>query len=146
MRAITAASSAPATARNTTAPVVSARGPRRPIWPCRPTPSLPTPKSRSAEARSLPDFTPCPAFSGSHHERTLRLPAEPPGLAMARTAIADSWPHAFLVRGLSDAAQPELLVDLRRHPLVHAGHPDPDRRDPSDALHAELRSRLQVGR
>ena len=67
-------------------------------------------------------------------------------LAMVRAALADYGPHAFLVRGLSDAAQPELLVDLRRHPVLHAGHADPDRRDPGDALHAERRSRLQVGR
>ena len=69
-----------------------------------------------------------------------------PALQVDRTASADYGSHAFLVRGLSDAAQPELLVDLRRHPFVDARRADPDRRDPGDALHAECRPRLQVGR
>src|SRR6185312_15137834 len=116
MRAITTASSAPATVRNTTPPAASARDPRPPIWPCRPTHSCPITKSRSAEARSPPDLKPRRLLSsGSHHERTLQLPAEPSSLAMVRTAPADSRPHAFIVRGVPDAAQPELLVDLRRH-------------------------------
>src|SRR5665647_1798363 len=65
---------------------------------------------------------------------------------MAREAVADRRPDAFLVRRLSDAAQPELLVDVRRHPVVHAGRADHHRHRADDALHAAGRSRLQVGR
>src|ERR1700758_4795559 len=150
MRAITTDSSAPATARNPTPPVAFARGPRPPMCRCRPISSFPTPKSRSADASGLPWESGlhalCLTSSGSHHERTIRLQAEQSSLAMDRAAPADLWPHAFIVRGLSDAAQPELLVDLRRHPVLHARHADPDRRHPRDALHAERGSRLPLGR
>src|SRR5262249_1543717 len=130
MRAATTASSAPAMDRNTTPPAVSARDPHPPTCRCHPITSFPIPKSRSAKARSKPPGLGKPlrrlTSSGSHHERTLRLQAEPPSVAVVRTATADFEPHAFLVRGLSDAAQPELLVDLRRHPFLHAGDPDRD--------------------
>src|SRR5579859_5280684 len=150
MRATTTASSAPATVRSTTPPAVFARDPRRSIWPCRPTPSPPIPKSRSAKARQPASGTFKPSrritSSGSHHERTLRLQAESPSLAVVRTATADFEPHAFFVRGLSDAAQPELLVDLRRHPLLHAGFANPDRRDFGDALHPGGGDGVSLGR
>src|SRR5664279_2268128 len=65
---------------------------------------------------------------------------------MARETAADRRPGAFLVHRLSDAAQPELLVDVRRHPLVHARRADHHRHHTGDALHAACRSRLQIGR
>ncbi len=52
----------------------------------------------------------------------------------------------FVLRRLSDAAQPELLVDVRRHPLLHARRADHHRHRAGDALHAACRLRLQVGR
>src|SRR5262245_50134667 len=56
------AGSVPATARNTTAPVVYAKGRRRRIWRSRLMPSSPTPRSRSAElaimAHSSPSYEP----------------------------------------------------------------------------------------
>src|SRR6516164_753199 len=51
MRAITTASSAPATGRNTIPRAASARGLRRSTCRCRPINSCPTPKFRSAKAR-----------------------------------------------------------------------------------------------
>ena len=49
-------------------------------------------------------------------------------------------------RLLSDAAQPELLVDVRRHPHLHADGADRDRGDPGHALHAPGRHGLQFRR
>ena len=66
--------------------------------------------------------------------------------AMARDAAADRRPDPFFLRRLSDAAQPELLVDLRRHSRVHAGRADRHRHRAGDALHAACRPRVQVGR
>src|SRR5260370_218293 len=63
-----------------------------------------------------------------------------------RTPSADPGTRPFLVRGLPDATQPELLVDLRRHPFNDARAADPDWCDPGDALHAACRHGLQVGR
>src|ERR1700759_1603897 len=53
MRAITTASSAPATARNTTPRAASARDRRRSIWPSRPTASFPKARFRSVETGPL---------------------------------------------------------------------------------------------
>src|SRR6185312_16626525 len=80
------------------------------------------------------------------NERTIRFSADQSRLEVDRTAPPDYGTHAFVVRGVPDAAQPELLVDLRGHPFDDAGCADPDRRNPGDALHAARRSRLQVGR
>ena len=55
-------------------------------------------------------------------------------------------PDSFFVRRVSDAAQPELPVDLRRHSRIHAGCADRHRHRAGDALHAACRSRLQIGR
>ena len=66
--------------------------------------------------------------------------------AMARAAAADRRTDLFLLRRLSDAAQPELLVDLRRHPRLHAGAADRHRRGAGDALHPACRPGLQFGR
>ena len=65
---------------------------------------------------------------------------------MAGAAAADRGPGLFLVHRLSDAAQPELLVDVRRHPRVHARRADGHRHRAGDALHAACRSRLQFRR
>ena len=62
-----------------------------------------------------------------------------PALKWIERRLPDHGPRPFLVRGLSDAAQPELLVDLRRHPFDDAGGADRHRRDPGDALHAACR-------
>ena len=65
---------------------------------------------------------------------------------MVREAVADRRPDSFLVRRLSDAAQPELLVDLRRHPRLHARRADRHRHRAGDALHAACRHGLRFGR
>src|SRR5882724_4093473 len=150
MRVTTTASSAPATVRNTTPPVGFARDQRLPTCRCRPINSFPIKKSRLAEPRIRISETLSPSrrftSQGSHHERTIRLPADQSRLEVDRTASPDFRSRPFLVRGLSDAAEPELLVDLRRHSFADAGGADPHRRGPGDALHAACRSRLQVGR
>src|SRR3954470_853136 len=148
MRAITTASSAPATARNTTLPAASGRGPRRPTCRCRPINSFPIPKSRSAKA-SDPVRDPTSRRvvylpQDRINERTIRFPADQSRLEVDRTAPPDHGPHAFIVRGVSDAAQPELLVDLRRHPFDHVGPADPDWRDSGDALHAGSHHGFQI--
>ena len=53
--------------------------------------------------------------------------------------------HSSFVR-LSDAAQPQLLVDLRRHSQLHARRADPHRHRAGDALHAACRHGVQFGR
>src|SRR6188472_2642579 len=116
MRAITTASSAPATARSTTPQAAFGRDQRRPTCRCRPTNSSPIAKSRLAELRiDYPGDQACRVVysSGSHHERTIRLPADPSRDEVDRTASTDFRPRPLLVRGLSDATQSELLVDLR---------------------------------
>src|SRR3984893_17282112 len=145
MRAITTASSAPATARDTTLRAVSARDRLPPTCRCRPTSSFPIPKSRLAKSRTLRDL-PDLDFSWTFrvvflpqdriNERPIRFPADQSRLEVDRTAPPDHGTRPLLVRGLSDAAQPELLVDLRRDPFDDAGVADPHRRDPGDALHA----------
>ena len=59
---------------------------------------------------------------------------------------ADRRAGAFLLRRLSDAAQPQLLVDVRRHPVVPARRPDRHRHHPGDALHAARRHGVQFRR
>ena len=49
------------------------------------------------------------------HERTFDLSAAEPLHAVAGAAAADREPGLFVLRRLSDAAQSELLVDVRRH-------------------------------
>src|SRR5438034_8726531 len=105
-----AASSAPATARNTTLPAASAAVRHRKTSRSPPTPSSPTARSGSADLPYSPGFD---------HERKFHLPAAGPMHAVDRAAAANWRADPFLVRRLSDAAQPELLVDLRRHPLLH---------------------------
>src|SRR5258707_4075724 len=137
MRAITTASSAPATARNTTPQAAFGRDQRRPTWRCRPTNSSPIAKSRFAKLRiDIRKFKPAASStsSGSHHERTIRLPADPSHDEVDRTASTDFRSRPLLVRGLSDAAQSELLVDLRRHPFDDARFAVPDPRALGDAL------------
>ena len=65
---------------------------------------------------------------------------------MVRETAADWRPDLFLLRRLPDAAQPELLVDLRRHPVLHARRADHHRHRAGDALHAAGRHGLQLGR
>ena len=50
------------------------------------------------------------------------------------------------LRRLPDAEEPELLVDLRRHPGVLPGHPDRHRHRAGDALRAPRRPGLRLGR
>src|SRR5262245_46533049 len=100
-----AAGSAPATARSTTPPGVSAKAPRRRTWWFRTTPSSPTARSRSADS----------------DERTFHLRAQDGLRALARHAPSDRPDGVRHGDHLSDAEEPELLVDLRRHPGGHAG-------------------------
>jgi ubiquinol-cytochrome c reductase cytochrome b/c1 subunit len=48
--------------------------------------------------------------------------------------------------GLPDAEEPQLLVDLRRHPRLHAGGADHHRRHPGDALHPACQPGLRLRR
>ena len=61
-------------------------------------------------------------------------------------AAADCGAGLLLLHRLPGSAQPELLVDLRRHPRVPAGDADRHRRRAGDALHAACRLRLQFRR
>ncbi len=83
--------------------------------------------------------------SGSD-ERTFDLPAARPPHEVVGGAAAARRPHPFLVRRVPDAAQPELLVDLRRHSHLHARGADRDRRRAGDALHADLEGSVRLGR
>ena len=65
---------------------------------------------------------------------------------MVREAAADFRLDAFLFHRLSDAAQSELLVDLRRHPLDDARGADRHRHRAGDALHPACRHGLRLGR
>ena len=65
---------------------------------------------------------------------------------MDGAAAADRRPRLFVVRRLSDAAQPELLVDVRRHPHLHARRADRHRHRAGDALHAACRHGVQFRR
>ena len=80
----------------------------------------------------------------TRHDRC--LPAAQPFSAMVGEAATD-WPAGlFRVRGLSNATELELLVDVRSHPYAHARGPDRHRHRAGDALHSPCRSRLQVNR
>ena len=81
-----------------------------------------------------------------HALRAAGLRDEESGAALAGGAAAD---HQLRLCGrslLPDAAQPQLLVDLRRHPHLHADGADRDRGDPGHALHAPGRHGLQFRR
>ena len=65
---------------------------------------------------------------------------------MVRGAPADRRADPFLLRRLSDAEEPELLVDLRRDPVVHARRADRHRHRAGDALHAACRHGVQFRR
>src|SRR6478672_12705682 len=133
------AGSAPATARNTTPPAASGRGRRPPISPCLPTSSFPTARSASAD----------PLKSSSRieeNERAFDVSAAERIPEVVRGAPADRRADPFLLRRLSDAAEPELLVDVRRDPLVHARRADRHRHHPDDALHAACRYGVQFRR
>src|SRR5665213_4466850 len=124
MKATTTAGSAPAMARNTTAPAASGRAPPRKTCTCRLINSSPTARFRSAET----------SYSGFYNERKFDLPADQSRDAMVREAAADRRADPFLVRCLSDAAQSELLVDLQRHSLVYARRADHHRHRAGNAL------------
>src|ERR1700687_4228019 len=119
------AGSAPATARNTILRGAFAKARRRPIWKYRPTNSLPTPRSGSVEGNEKQDG------------RTRPISTEEPDPEMVRAPLAGAFLHARLLRLLSGAAQFELLVDLRRHPQLHAGGADRHRHRAGDALYAD---------
>ena len=59
---------------------------------------------------------------------------------------ADRRAGLLLLRRLSGSAQPELLVDVRRHPRLHAGPADRHRHRAGDALHPARGLRLQFRR
>ena len=80
------------------------------------------------------------------YERTRSLSAAERLHEVDGAAPADRQPRLFVVHRLSDAAQFELLVDVRRHPDFHARRADRHRRRAGDALHAACRSRLQFRR
>ena len=65
---------------------------------------------------------------------------------MVRAAAADREPRLLLLHRLSDPAQPELLVDVRRHSDLHARRADRHRHRAGDALHAACRFRLHLRR
>ena len=65
---------------------------------------------------------------------------------MVRKPSADRGPRPFLVHRLPGAAEPDLFLDLRRHPGGHARLADRDRRVPGHVLHAECRDGLPVRR
>src|SRR5262249_10123722 len=136
----TTATSARVTARSTTRPAASGRGRRRSISRFRRTNLFPTAKSASADGASIASF---PRFA---HERKFDVPAAEPLHAMAGAPPADRRARLLVVHRLSDAAQPELLVDLRRHSHLHARRPDRHWRGAGDALHAARRFRLQLRR
>ena len=107
-KAITAAGSATATARNTIPPAASAKGLRRRTWPM-PTYAFLSPHARSKSAKER------------IHVRSLDLRSENRLHPLARFASAA---HAFRARhdaDLPDAAEPELLVRVRRHPDLLLG-------------------------
>ena len=124
-RATSAAGSAPATAR------IRYRGPhpprarRRRTWRSRPTRSPTTPRSASAEARETGNAARATFPATSRRSRFGRWFDERLPIDAARLRQ---------LRRLSDPAQPELLVHVRRHPGVHAGRADRDRRRARHAL------------
>src|SRR5437870_2683760 len=65
---------------------------------------------------------------------------------MDGTPPADRRAGAFLLRRLSGSAQSQLLVDVRRHPVVPARRADRDRHHPGDALHTARRHGVQFRR
>jgi 2-methylcitrate dehydratase len=65
---------------------------------------------------------------------------------MDGAAAADRRTDPFVICGVPDAAQSELLVDVWRHPVVHARRPDHHRHHLGDALHSARRPRLQLRR
>src|SRR5207244_3093875 len=77
---------------------------------------------------------------------TIDLSAAERSPALARTAAANRRADPFLLRRLSDAAQSELLVDLRRHSCIHAGGAVRHRHRARHALYAAHRPRLQLRR
>src|SRR5437868_13563988 len=118
MRALTKASFAPATVRSTTPRAASVKDPRQPTWRFRPIHSLPTPKSRSAKGSGA---SPRPSRTrrvvllpqDRINDRTIRFPADHYRLDVDGTTPPDHGTHALLVRRVSDATKPQLLVDLQ---------------------------------
>src|SRR5215472_15516203 len=106
--------------------------------------------------RSLPATISCPKTplvswrairqAGFDDERRFDLSAAKRVHEMDGAPAAGRQPGPFLVYRLSDAAQFELLVDVRRYPHLHAWRADHYRRRAGDALHAACRFRLRFGR
>src|SRR5687768_5523347 len=119
------AGSARATARPTTPRAASASAPRRKISSSRPIRSSPTARFRSADRQARFD-----------HELTPDLSAAKRLHEVAGAPLADRRADLLVLRRLSDAAQPELLVDVWRHPRLHARFADHHRHRAGDALHA----------
>src|SRR6516165_5460728 len=158
MKATTADSFARAMAPNTIRPAAFAAVLPRPTSRFLRTHSSPIPRSGSVRRRAFFSLRPDPV-PRSNHDRTFHdrpaargvatpvetvgrqgplrasgLPAEQRTAAVARGAAANRWAGLFVGGHLSDAAQPELLVDLRRDPYLHAGGADRDRCCAGDAL------------
>ncbi len=57
------------------------------------------------------------------------------GVALVRKPAADHGAGALVLHRLPEPAQPELLLDVRRHSGLHAGGPDHHRRGAGHALH-----------
>ena len=135
-----------ATDRSTILPAASVRARPRSTLRSRPTNSSPTPRSRLAErSRDIRDLKVFPE-KVPDNERTLDLPAAKRLHEMDGAAATDRRSRSFVLHCLSDAAQPELLVDLRRHSFVHAGRADRHRRGAGDALHPACRHGVQFRR
>ena len=71
---------------------------------------------------------------GIYNERAFKLPAAERFHEVARAAIAHWQLRLFVVCRLSDAQELKLLVDLRRHPNLHARGPDHHWHSAGDAL------------
>ena len=98
------------------------------------------PQRREGDLRSTPPARARRHSRDASHERNLDLRPQERPRALVRIAPADHGAGAFLVRRLSGAAQPQLHVDLRRDPVLHAGRADRHRRRAGDALRS-LRDR-----
>src|SRR6185369_14976588 len=130
----TAAGSARATVRSTTPPAVFVKDRRPAIWKCLPTRLLQTPKSKSARELRYDEWS------------YLKLRAHLALGQMVGRAPSDRASDARIVRRLSDAAQSQLSLDVRRHPDFLPRRPDRDGRRACNALSAERYGCVRIDR
>src|SRR2546423_1399252 len=131
--ATTAAISVLAMARTTTLRRGSAKDRRRGIWWCRTMCSSTTRRCGSAKRLA----------KGLRHDHAR---VQEPAGALDRLPAAGIHLYEPRTQRIPDAAQSQLLVELRLARRDHAGRHDRHRRRPGDALHAACRLRLPVGR